>query len=136
MGLSMIDFTILPAGIKIVIGLVVFSLSVIGVGIGLHIAGTRHFGILCSAFSNSQGVQEDLKYWSTISLRTRAMVVNRITLAVVWPSLGIRQGWLNSGDYLRCPTYLKRRLTLSFWCTSIGWAGIVVGGTLIRFGRL
>jgi len=133
---SMIDFSTLPALMKLVIALMVFAMCLTGLAIGLHIAGTRHFKILCAAFGNSPGVQEDLKYWSTISLRTRAMVVNRITLAVVWPALGVRQGWLNANDYQSCPIYLKRRLRISFWCTLIGWAGIVAGGTLIELGRL
>lgn len=118
------------------LGLVPLILSVVGVGIGLYIAGSRHFKILCSTFKNSKGLVEDLKYWSTLSIRTRSMVVNRFTLAVVWPNLGIRQGWLNADDYRRCPAYLKRRLQISFWCTLAGWAGIVTGGTLIELGRL
>lgn len=132
----MIDLSDLPIGVKIALGLVSFTLSVVGVGTGVYIAGSRHFKILCSTFRNSKGLVEDVKCWSTLSIRARSRVVNRFTLAVVWPNLGIRQGWLNADDYRRCPVYLKRRLQVSFWCSLAGFAGIVAGGTLIELGRL
>jgi len=41
----MIDLSNLPAGVKIVLGVVPFTLSVVGIGMGLYIAGSRHFGL-------------------------------------------------------------------------------------------
>ncbi|MGX1022655.1 MULTISPECIES: hypothetical protein [unclassified Pseudomonas] len=131
----MIDFSYLPTGVKIALGVVPFTLSMVGIGMGFYIAGSRHFNVLCRTFKNSNGLVDDLKYWSTISIRTRSMVVNRFTLAAVWPNLGIRQGWLNAEDFRNCPVYLKRRLQVSFWCSITGCTGIVAGGTLIELGR-
>jgi len=132
----MIDLSALPAGLKLAFVLAPFIISLTGVGVAYHIAGSRHFYVLCSAFKNSQGLRDDLKYWSTISLRTRSMVVTGIMIASVWPSLGVRQGWLDAEDCKNCPLYLKRRLQMSFWCLVIGCAWLFMAWALIKLDRI
>jgi len=131
----MIDLYSWPTAAKLFFTVTPFVIALTGVGIGYHIAGTRHFDVLCSAFKNSPGLIEDLKYWSTISLGTRSRIVAGIGLAAVCPKLGIRQGWLNAEDYRGCPLYLKRRLQLSFWCLLVGCAWLVVGWVLIELSK-
>lgn len=132
----MIDLSNVPVGLKMAFVLAPFIISLTGVGIGYHIAGSRHFEVLCKAFKNSQGFVEDFKYWSTISLRTRSMIVSGVTLASVWPGLGIRQGWLDADDCRNCPLYLRRRLQISFWCLLIGCIWLFVVWLLLELDRL
>lgn len=130
----MINPSTWPTAVKLVLGIGPFIIALIGVGISCHIAGSRHFDVLCSAFKNSRGLIESLKYWSTISLRTRSRVVAGIALAAVCPELGVRQGWLDADDYRNCPVYLKRRLQVAFWCLVIGCTWLVIAWILIELG--
>lgn len=132
----MIDFSNVPMSLKMAFVLAPFIIGLSGVGISYHIAATRHFDVLCTAFRNSQGLVDDLKYWSTISLGTRTRIVYGVTLASVWPSLGVRQGWLEADDCKNCPLYLKRRLQVSFLCLLIGCAWLFLVWALIESGRL
>ena len=132
----MTDLTTWPASLHIAFLLAPFLIGLIGLGIHYHIAGSRHFEVLCSAFQNSPGLIEDLRYWSTISIRTRAMIVAGVTLAAVCPRLVVRRGWLSAEDCKNCPAYLKRRLQISFWCTAIAGFWIMAGWVLIEFDEL
>ena len=114
----MTDLTTWPASLHIAFLLAPFLIGLIGLGIHYHIAGSRHFEVLCSAFQNSPGLIEDLRYWSTISIRTRAMIVAGVTLAAV------------------CPSLVVRRLQISFWCTAIAGFWIMAGWVLIEFDKL
>ncbi|MFT0520596.1 hypothetical protein [Pseudomonas faucium] len=132
----MIDLHGWPTVAKLFFGITPFVIALTGVGIGYHLAGTRHFGVLCSTFKNSPGLIEALKYWSTISLATRSRIVAGIALAAVCPKIGVRQGWLNAEDYRDCPRYLKRRLQISFWCLLVGCGWLLLGWALIEISKL
>lgn len=131
----MTDFTTWPFGLGLTFLLAPFIFGAIGLGIDFHIAGSRHFKELCVAFQNSPGLVEDLKYWSTISLRTRAMVVAGVTPGVVFPSLVVRRGWLNADDCKNCPLHLKRRLQISFWCNAVACTWLLAGWALIELSK-
>ncbi|WP_286915119.1 MULTISPECIES: hypothetical protein [unclassified Pseudomonas] len=131
----MTEFNSWPGSLQIAFFLAPFVIGAVGLGVHYHLAGSRHFEALCSAFKNSPGVIEDLRYWTTVSIRTKAMIVAGITLGAICPTLVVRRGWLNAEDCRNCPIYLKRRLQFSFWCTAVAAIWIMAGWALIELGK-
>lgn len=59
----MIDLSGLPAVLKLAVSLGPFVVGFAGLAIHSHIAGTRHFEVMCEALQRSAGLHEELKKW-------------------------------------------------------------------------
>ncbi len=61
-------------------------------------------------------------------MKFRMMTVSAMTAGMIWPALGIRQGWLDVEDSRRFPVYLKRRMKFGMYCmfVGLGWMALVV----------
>lgn len=63
------------------------------------------------------------------------MTVSAMTAGMVWPRLGIRQGWLNPQDIHDLPTYLRKRMKLGMYCMLIALAWMAFVALLVEFRR-
>lgn len=57
----MIDLSNVPVGLKIAFVLAPFIISLTGVGIGYHRAGSRHFEVLCKALKKVRALWRTLR---------------------------------------------------------------------------
>lgn len=131
----MIDLSGLPLGLRIALLLVPFGVGLAGLAIELHIAGSRHFKVMCDALQRSEGLREELKNGGALTLKFRLMTVSAMTAGMVWPGLGIRQGWLNPQDIHDFPTYLRRRMKLGMYCILIALAWMAFVALLVELRR-
>ncbi|NIE77416.1 hypothetical protein F3J45_23550 [Pantoea sp. Ap-967] len=84
----------------------------VGLLIDIHIAGSRHFTVMCNAFKRSTLLAEELSY-AGASLRSRFMVVAGMTSALFWPDIFIGRGQLHPDDNREFPSYLRKRMKLA-----------------------
>ena len=131
----MTEFTAWPINLRLAFLLAPFVIGAVGLGVHYRLTMGRRFEELCSAFQNSPGLKEDLKYWTTISIRTRAMIVSGVMLGAVFPVLVVRRGLLNAEDCRNCPIPLKRRLQISFWCNAVACTWVIAARTIIELGK-
>lgn len=115
-----------PTMIKLTLLLMPVFMVLIGMAIIWLVAGTRIFFVMCEAFKNSPGIDEDRKLWGALTLKSRSLIVCGVSFGMIWPALGVRQGWLSMADYMAAPVFLKRGLQISFWCNTAGTVLLVV----------
>lgn len=120
MTLPMIDISDWSNAAKLLLLGMPFLLMLMGIVITIHIAASRHFQTVCRAFGRSSGLSEEIKVWGTHSLHARALIVSAMSAAVIWPSIGVRRGWLDPKDVEELPRCLKRRIQIAIGCLSIG----------------
>ena len=48
------------------------------------------------------------------------LIVSAMSLAFIWPSLGVRRGWLNLEDSNEFPNFLRCSMKLSSYCLLVG----------------
>lgn len=90
---------------------------------------------MCDALQRSEGLREELKSGGALTLKFRLMTVSAMTAGMVWPRLGIRQGWLNPQDIHDFPTYLRKRMKLGMYCILIALAWMAFVALLVEFRR-
>lgn len=90
---------------------------------------------MCDALQRSEGLREELKNGGALTLKFRLMTVSAMTAGMVWPGLGIRQGWLNPQDIHDFPTYLRRRMKLGMYCILIALAWMAFVALLVELRR-
>jgi len=129
----MIDLGSWPVMIKLILLMIPAFMVLIGMAIVWLVASTRLFFVMCEAFKNSPGLNEDRRLWGTLTLMSRSLIVCGVSVGMIWPALGVRQGWLSVADYIAAPAYLRRGLQISFWCNTAGAALLVV--TYYLFAR-
>lgn len=116
----MIDVSDWPAVLRLILLGTPFLIMMTGIAMTLHIAASRHFGVMCRAFGRSSGMDEEIRAWGTNTLKSRVFIVAAMSTAAVWPSLGIRRGWLDPTDAREFPAYLGRRMRVAISCVYIG----------------
>lgn len=132
----MIDLSWWPVELRIVLLLTPFIIVLTGLAIQLHIAGSRHFQVMCEALQRSEGLREELKNGGALTLKFRLMTVCAMTAGMFWPKLSIRQGWLNPEDSRDFPVYLKRRMKLGMHCILIAVVWMAFVALLVQFKRV
>lgn len=118
----MIDLSGLPASMRLILISLPFLLIITGGLINAHIARSRHFDVMCRAFRRSSGLQDEIVIWGTLTQKSRMVIVSAMTLGLIWPSLGYRQGWLSIEDTRDFPDYLSRLMKISSYCLLSGFA--------------
>ncbi|MDF9621049.1 hypothetical protein P5705_25680 [Pseudomonas entomophila] len=131
----MIDLSWWPVELRIVLLLAPFGVGLVGLAVELHIAGSRHFKVMCDALQRSEGLREELKNGGALTLKFRLMTVSAMTAGMVWPRLGIRKGWLNPQDIHDFPTYLRKRMKLGMYCILVALAWMAFVALLVEFRR-
>lgn len=110
-----------------------FVIGLAGLAIELHIAGSRHFRVMCEALQRSEGLREELRNGGALTLKFRLMTVSAMTAGMFWPALGIRQGWLDPEDSRDFPVYLKRRMKLGMYCLLTAFIWMAFVALLVQF---
>ncbi|MND75799.1 hypothetical protein D3C80_674310 [compost metagenome] len=123
-----------PIGAQIAFGLAPFVLCLSGLGIGVHLACSRHFKVMLKALENSPWLHQQVNLWGITSVRSRTLVVGSVCGAMLRPRLGIRKGVLDPAEVADFPPYLKLRMYISSWLTIVGFAWLMVGIGLIKLG--
>lgn len=116
----MIDLSEWSVGLRLVLLIIPFLLLILGVIINVYIAGSHQFNIMCRAFGRSRGLEDEILLWGTTRLRSRMLIVSAMSLAFIWPSLGVRRGWLNLEDSNEFPNFLRCSMKLSSYCLLVG----------------
>ncbi|MFT0869880.1 hypothetical protein [Pseudomonas sp. CAM1A] len=129
----MIDLSGWPASMKLILISLPFLLIITGGLINTYIAGSSHFDVMCRAFRRSSGLRDEIMIWGTLSQKSRMVIVSAMTLGLIWPSLGYRQGWLSIEDTKDFPGYLSRLMKISSCCLLSGFAILFL---LICFTKL
>ncbi|QXH44954.1 hypothetical protein KSS93_18965 [Pseudomonas xanthosomatis] len=93
----MIDPGSWPTMIKLTLLLMPVFMVLVGITIIWLVAGTRMLFVMCEAFKSSPGIDEDRKLWGALTLKSRSLIVCGISVGMIWPALGVRQGWLSMG---------------------------------------
>ncbi|WP_046855150.1 hypothetical protein [Pseudomonas sp. CCOS 191] len=132
----MIDLSWWPVELRIALLLAPFVIGLAGLAIDLHIAGSRHFKVMCDALQRSEGLREELRNGGALTLKFRLMTVCAMTAGMFWPALGIRQGWLNPEDSRDFPVYLKKRMKLGMYCILIAVVWMAFVALLVQFKRV
>ena len=60
------------------------------------------------------------------------LVVSAMSLAFIWPSLGLRRGWLNLEDSNEFPGFLKCSMKISSYCLFVGLGGLFFLASFIK----
>ena len=115
--------------VKLAVLLGPMVLCVGGLSVLAHIAGTRHFDVMCASLRNSKGFLEDVRASSALSLKLRSLAVAGSSMMLIWPEWGMRRGLLDPEDNKQFPSYLRRRVKVAFWLLALGltWSAIVYG---------
>lgn len=82
----------------------------------------RHLERLIVALSNSRAISIDAENLARGGWLARLLLVSKITLMVMWPGSGLRNGDLNVSDIRDFPESLRRLLKVK---------AVLTGGTLI-----
>lgn len=82
----------------------------------------RHLERLVVALSNSRAISIDAENLARGGWLARLLLVSKITLMVMWPGSGLRNGDLNVSDIRDFPESLRRLLKVK---------AVLTGGTLI-----
>lgn len=122
----MIDLSGWPSEMRLVLLLVPFFLIITGGTINAYVAGSRYFLVMCYAFRRSSGLYDEVVVWGTTRQYARMVIVSAMTLGLIWPSLGHRQGWLNVEDSKEFPGCLGRMMKLSSGCLLLGFGMLTV----------
>lgn len=131
----MIDVSEWPASIKLTLLLAPFVIGLAGLAVMLHIAATRNFNVMCEALQRSSGLHEELRNGGAFTLKLRLSTVSAMTAGIIWPRLGIRQGWLDAEDSRLFPAYLRKRMKLGFYCISVSLACMAFLYLFVNFDR-
>ncbi|MFK3775692.1 hypothetical protein [Pseudomonas sp. NPDC089406] len=129
----MIDLSWWPAWARLGLLLAPFLIGLTGLAIVLHIAGSRHFEVMCESLKRSPGLHEELKNGGAFTLKFRLQTVSAMTAGMIWPALGIRQGWLNAQDSENFPPYLRRRMKLGMYCVLAAFGCMAFFALLVGF---
>ncbi|MBC3411700.1 hypothetical protein HU720_10345 [Pseudomonas sp. SWRI51] len=129
----MIDLVAWPASVRLFIVLLPFTFLIIGTATQAFIAHSRYFNALRRAFRRSSGFEDEINCWGASTLRSRILVVSAMSLAVIYPSLGIRHGWLSVEDSEEFPRRLRWMLLISTWSLLLGF---LILGILIAFVKV
>lgn len=120
MRLIIIDISGWPVSLRLVLLIVPFLLLTIGIIINVYIACSGQFNVMCRAFGRSRGLEDEVLLWGTTRLRSRMLIVSAMSLAFIWPSLGLRRGWLDLEDSNEFPNGLRCSMKLSSYCLLVG----------------
>ncbi|MFB4392099.1 MULTISPECIES: hypothetical protein [unclassified Pseudomonas] len=116
----MIDLSDWSASWRLVVLLPPLVVALVGLGINAHIAGSRHFKVMCSALGRSRCLHEELRRGGAFTVKLRVLTVCAMTGVFLCPGLSIGRGNLDPEDYREFPDYLKRRMKVAIACMAIG----------------
>ncbi|MFB4394785.1 MULTISPECIES: hypothetical protein [unclassified Pseudomonas] len=129
----MIDMSDAPAALRLALLGIPFLVLIIGGVLNIYVATPRNFSVMCHAFRRSSGLYEEIALWGTLGLKSRMIIVSAMSLGLIWPSLGLRRGWLNAEDSNEFPVYLKRIMKVSSYCLVVGLIVMVALTSFVKF---
>lgn len=129
----MIDISGAPAGLRLALLGMPFLVMTVGGVLNIYVASPRNFSVMCHAFRRSSGLYEEIALWGTIGLKSRMIIVSAMSIAVIWPSLGLRRGWLNAEDSNEFPLCLGRLMKVSTYCLVGGGLTMVALTSFVKF---
>lgn len=133
MRILMIDISGAPATLRLALLCIPFLVMSVGGVLNIYVTTPRNFSVMCHAFRRSRGLHEGIAMWGTLGLKSRMITVSSMSLGVIWPSLGLRQGWLNAEDSNEFPVHLKRIMQVSTYCLVGGGLTMIALTSFVRF---
>nr|WP_314873793.1 hypothetical protein [uncultured Pseudomonas sp.] len=116
----MIDLSGWPVGLRLTVLLIPCAALLIGLAINYYLAMPRQFDLMCTAFSRSKALHEELATFGSLSWTSRLMVIAGMTACLTWPFFFIRCGALDPLDYRDFPGGMKRRMLAAMGLIVIG----------------
>lgn len=106
-------------------------LILIGLATDVHIACSRQYKEMTSAFQRSACLPFATGMWGEKKIGSRVLVISVIAGAIGSPASSIRRGIMDEQDYLNFPQRLKRKILTSSSLNIIGIMWIAVNFFII-----
>lgn len=107
-----------------------FCLSLIGLGVDLYIACTRHYRVMTTALQHSECLSYAICLWGEKSVKSRMLVIAMIAGELMFHTASIRRGSLNAQDYTHLPKRLRSKLVVGSWLNAIGFIWLMLNSLL------
>ena len=120
------------------VGLVLISLAIglIGLAMDIHIACSRNFQVMLTALEKSSAAVRWIQIWGTRNLISRTMVATAMAGAIARPRYFLVRGLLDAEEVAKFPEYLRRRMKISAFLTTVGFVVFMTMGLLRKITEI
>lgn len=123
---AMTDFDSWPWGLKLLMLMGPFLLSMTGCGISAFVAYTRRFEVAYKCLEGHPGLVQMKRFYGAKTQATRWLLLTFICGVLIYPDVHLRRGHLSEDALRQFPVALKRILKFSAWLTIVGLVWMVV----------
>ena len=112
-----------------------FMIALIGVAMDMHTACSRNFEVVLTALQKSPAAIWCVETWGTRGLIPRTLVASALAGAIARPRYFLVRGLLDAEEVAEFPEYLRRRMKVSNFLSTIGFIVFISAAILMRFTK-
>lgn len=117
------------------VSIIPLLVGLIGVAMDIHVACSRNFQVLLTSLQKSPAAIWCVDMWGTRDLVSRTLVASALAGAIARPRYFLVRGLLDADEVAKFPEYLRRRMKISTFLSTVGFVFFMSVALLMKFTK-